>query len=152
MKVLVSDKLSGKGVDILRAGGIDVDVKSRLLPQEITSIIKDYDGLIVRSATRVTSEVIEAAKRLKVIGRAGSGLDNIDLSAATRAGIAVMNTPGGNTVTTAEHTMALIFAVARCVPQAAASLKKGKWEKSRFMGIELYNKTLGIIGVGQIGS
>ncbi|MET0513736.1 MAG: phosphoglycerate dehydrogenase, partial [Nitrospiraceae bacterium] len=113
--------------------------------------IKDADGLIVRSGTRVTAEVITAAKRLKVIGRAGSGLDNVDTAAATRRGIVVMNTPGGNTVTTAEHTMAMIFAMTRRIPQATASTKAGKWEKEQFMGVELYNKTLGIVGVGQIG-
>jgi D-3-phosphoglycerate dehydrogenase / 2-oxoglutarate reductase len=152
MKILVSDKLSSKGVEILKAGGLDVDVHTQLKPDELCSVIKEYDGLIVRSATKVTREVIEAGERLKVIGRAGSGLDNVDQVAATRRGIVVMNTPGGNTVTTAEHTMAMIFAVARSIPQAAASVREGKWEKSRFMGIELYNKTLGIVGVGQIGS
>ena len=152
MKVLVSDKLSSKGIDILKAGGLKVDVKTQLKPEELVSVIGEYDGLIVRSATQVTAKVIEAGKRLKVIGRAGSGLDNIDQNAATQRGIVVMNTPGGNTVTTAEHTMAMIFAVSRSIPQASASVAMGKWEKSRFMGIELYNKTLGIIGVGQIGS
>ena len=152
MKVLVSDKLSSKGIDILRSGGLDVDVKTQLPPEELLTIIKEYDGLIVRSATRVTSQVIEGAERLKVVGRAGSGLDNIDQVAATRRGIVVMNTPGGNTVTTAEHTMAMIFSVARSIPQAAASLRDGLWQKSRFMGVELYNKTLGIVGVGQIGT
>ncbi len=152
MKVLVSDKLSEKGVEILRAGGLAVDVKTQLNPGALLTAIKGYDGLIVRSATQVTSKVIEAAERLKVIGRAGSGLDNIDLASATKRGIVVMNTPGGNTVTTAEHTMALIFSLVRAIPEAAASTKSGKWEKNRFMGIELYHKTLGIIGAGQIGS
>jgi D-3-phosphoglycerate dehydrogenase len=152
MKVLVSDKLSESGVSILKAGGLEVDVKTGLKPEELISIIKDYDGLIVRSATKVTAQVIEAADRLKVVGRAGSGLDNVDQAAATRRGVVVMNTPGGNTVTTAEHTMAMIFSVSRTIPQAAASVRVGKWEKNRFMGIELYNKTLGIVGVGQIGS
>jgi D-3-phosphoglycerate dehydrogenase len=151
-KVLVSDKLSDKGVGILRSGGLTVDVKTGLSPDALLAIVKEYDGIIVRSATRVTAKVIEAAERLKVIGRAGSGLDNVDLEAATKRGIVVMNTPGGNTVTTAEHTMAMIFSLVRSIPEASASTKGGKWEKSRFMGMELYNKTLGILGVGQIGS
>ncbi|MBI3596777.1 MAG: phosphoglycerate dehydrogenase [Nitrospirae bacterium] len=152
MKVLVSDSLSEKGVDIMKRSGLDVDVKTRLGPDELLKVIPDYDGLVVRSATKVTKKLIEAAKRLKVVGRAGSGLDNVDLLAATKRGIVVMNTPGGNTVTTAEHTVALIFSLARMIPQATASIKAGKWEKNKFMGMELYNKTLGIIGIGQIGS
>ena len=152
MKVLVSDALSEKGVDIMRRSGLDVDVKTKLGPDELFSVIPVYDGLVVRSATKVTQKLIEAAKRLKVVGRAGSGLDNVDLAAATKHGIVVMNTPGGNTVTTAEHTMALLFSSARMIPQATASIKAGKWEKNKFMGMELYNKTLGIIGIGQIGS
>ena len=152
MKVLVSDALSEKGVEIMRKMGLDVDVKTQLSPDELLKVIPDYDGLVVRSATKVTEKVIEAATRLKVIGRAGSGLDNVHLSAATKRGIVVMNTPGGNTVTTAEHTLALIFSLVRMVPQATASIKAGKWEKNKFMGMELYNKTLGIIGIGQIGS
>ncbi len=152
MKVLVSDALSEKGVEIMRKMGLDVDVKTQLSPDELLKVIPDYEGLVVRSATKVTEKVIEAAARLKVIGRAGSGLDNVDLSAATKRGIVVMNTPGGNTVTTAEHTMALVFSLVRMIPQATASIKAGKWEKNKFMGMELYNKTLGIIGIGQIGS
>ena len=151
-KVLVSDPLSDKGIQVLRSGGLDVDVKTQLPPEVLLSIIGEYDGLIVRSSTRVTAGVIDAAKRLKVVGRAGSGLDNVDMAAATRRGIVVMNTPGGNTVTTAEHTMAMIFSLVRSIPQAWDSLKNGKWEKSRFMGMELYNKTLGVVGVGQIGT
>ncbi len=114
--------------------------------------IPKYEGLVVRSGTKVTAAVIEAGERLKVIGRAGSGLDNVDLAAATRRGIVVMNTPGGNTVTTAEHTFALLLSMARCIPQATASMKGGRWEKTKFMGVELYNKTLGVVGLGQIGS
>jgi len=152
VKVLVSDSLSEKGVEIMRKAGLEVDVKTKLGPDELLKVISDYDGLVVRSGTKVTEQVIGAAKRLKVIGRAGSGLDNVDLPAATKRGIVVMNTPGGNTVTTAEHSMALIFSLARMVPQATASIKAGKWEKNKFMGMELYNKTLGIIGMGQIGS
>src|SRR5919109_575033 len=151
MKILVSDSLSKQGVEILEKAGFDVHVKTTLSKDELLSSSKDYDGLIVRSGTKVTAEVIAAATRLKVVGRAGSGLDNVDTQAATRRGIVVMNTPGGNTVTTAEHTMAMIFAMTRRIPQATASMKTGKWEKDKFMGTELYNKTLGIIGIGQIG-
>jgi len=151
MKILVSDSLSKQGIEHLEKAGFTVVVKTKLPKEELLKEIKDADGLIVRSGTRVTAEVITAAKRLKVIGRAGSGLDNVDTAAATRRGIVVMNTPGGNTVTTAEHTMAMIFAMTRRIPQATASTKAGKWEKEQFMGVELYNKTLGIVGVGQIG-
>lgn len=152
MKVLVSDKISDKGVEILKKAGLTVDAKTGLKPDELKACIGEYDGLVIRSATRVTSEIIDAATNLKVIGRAGSGLDNVDRTAATKKGIVVMNTPGGNTITTAEHTIALIFALARLIPQATASMKAGKWEKKRFMGVELFNKTLGIIGLGNIGS
>jgi D-3-phosphoglycerate dehydrogenase len=151
MKILVSDSLSKQGVELLQKAGFTVDVKTKLSKDELLQEIKQYDGLIVRSATKVTAEVIGVADRLKVVGRAGSGLDNVDTQAATRRGIVVMNTPGGNTVTTAEHTMAMIFAMTRRIPQATASMKAGKWEKEKFMGVELYNKTLGIIGIGQIG-
>lgn len=153
MRVLVSDKISDQGVEILKKAGIEVDVNTSLAanPDELKKEIVKYDGLVVRSATKVTADVIAAATNLKVIGRAGSGVDNIDVKAASAKGIVVMNTPGGNTVTTAEHAVALLFAACRQVPQAAAALKAGKWEKSR-MGIELYNKTIGIIGLGQIGS
>ena len=152
MKVLVSDNISAKGVEILKKAGLEVDVKTGMKPEEIMAAIADYHGLIVRSATKVTSKIIEAASNLKVIGRAGSGLDNVDLTAATKKGIVVMNTPGGNTITTAEHTFALMCAMARQIPQATASMKNGKWEKKKFMGVELFNKTLGVIGIGNIGS
>src|SRR5579884_596144 len=151
MKILVSDSLSKQGIEVLEKAGFTVVVKTKLSKDELLKEINDCDGLIVRSATKVTADVIDAAGHLKVIGRAGSGLDNVDTQAATRRGIVVMNTPGGNTVTTAEHTMAMIFAMTRRIPQATASMKAGKWEKERFMGVELYNKILGIIGVGQIG-
>jgi len=121
-------------------------------PEELKACIGDCHGLIIRSATKVTAEIIEAAKNLKVIGRAGSGLDNVDRNTATKNGIVVMNTPGGNTITTAEHTVALMLALARQIPQANISMREGKWEKKKFMGVELYNKTLGIIGIGNIGS
>lgn len=151
MKILVSDSLSKQGVDILEKAGFTVVVKTKLPKEELFKEVKDADGLIVRSGTKVTAELIAAAEKLKVIGRAGSGLDNVDTPAATRRGIVVMNTPGGNTVTTAEHTMAMIFAMSRRIPQATASVKTGKWEKDKFMGVELYGKTLGIVGIGQIG-
>jgi D-3-phosphoglycerate dehydrogenase len=153
MKILISDNLSPKAVEIFKsAKGIDVDVKTKWEPGELKTVINQYDGLAVRSATKVTAEIIAAAEKLKVVGRAGSGLDNIDLAAATKRGIVVMNTPGGNTITTAEHTISLLLSLARKLPQATASLKGKKWEKSKFMGTEVYNHTLGIIGIGQIGS
>ncbi|MGQ0810142.1 MAG: phosphoglycerate dehydrogenase [Nitrospiraceae bacterium] len=151
MKILVSDSLSKQGIELLEKAGFAVAIKTKLSKDELLKEIRDCDGLIVRSGTKVTAEVIAAAERLKVVGRAGSGLDNVDTQAATRRGIVVMNTPGGNTVTTAEHTMAMILSMTRRIPQATASMKAGKWEKERFMGVELYNKVLGIVGVGQIG-
>lgn len=152
MKVLVSDNISPKGVELMEKAGLKVDVKTGLSPEELKSIIGEYHGLVIRSATKVTSEIIEAAEKLKVIGRAGSGLDNVDRAAATKKGIVVMNTPGGNTITTAEHAIAMMFALARNIPQATASMKEGKWEKKKFMGVELYNKTLGVLGLGNIGT
>jgi D-3-phosphoglycerate dehydrogenase len=152
MKVLISDNISPKCVEILKKAGLDVDIKGGMKPEELKACIGDYEGLIIRSATKVTSEVIDAATSLKVIGRAGSGLDNVDRTAATKKGIVVMNTPGGNTITTAEHTIALMVSMARQVPQATISMKAGKWEKKKFMGVELFNKTLGIVGIGNIGS
>jgi D-3-phosphoglycerate dehydrogenase len=151
MKVLVSDNISAKGVEILKKAGLEVDIKTGMKPDELMACIGEYHGLVIRSATKVTAEVIDAATNLKVIGRAGSGLDNVDKAAASKKGIVVMNTPGGNTVTTAEHTIAMLFAVARSIPQATASMKAGKWEKKKFMGVELFNKTLGILGLGAIG-
>jgi D-3-phosphoglycerate dehydrogenase len=151
MKVLVSDNISTKGVEIMKKAGLDVDVKTGLKPDDLRAIIGDYDGLVIRSATKVTADLLEAAVNLKVIGRAGSGLDNVDRVAASKKGIVLMNTPGGNTITTAEHTLAMMFAVARKIPQANASLAGGKWDKKKFMGTEIYNKTLGVIGLGKIG-
>ena len=151
MKVLVSDNISSKGVDILKKAGLDVDVRTGMKPEELKAGIGEYSGLVIRSATKVTSEIIDAATNLKVIGRAGSGLDNVDKAAASKKGIVVMNTPGGNTVTTAEHSIAMLFAVSRLIPQATASMKAGKWEKKKFMGVELYHKTLGVVGLGNIG-
>ncbi len=151
MKVLISDNLSSRGVEILKNAGLDVDARSKTSPEEIEKIIGDYDALIIRSATKVSAALLEKASKLKVVGRAGSGLDNVDTPAATKKGVVVMNTPGGNTVTTAEHTIGMIFACARMIPQAYASLKAGKWEKKKFEGVELFDKTLGIVGLGAIG-
>ncbi len=151
-KVLISDKLSPAAVDIFRDRGIDVDIKVGLTKEELIEIIGAYDGLAVRSATKATADVIEAARNLKVIGRAGIGVDNIDIPAATAKGIVVMNTPFGNSITTAEHAIAMMLALARQIPQANVSTQAGKWEKSRFMGVEVTGKTLGIIGCGNIGS
>ena len=152
-KVLVSDALSEEGIEILKnTPGVTVDVKTKLTPEELKAIIKDYHALAVRSATKVTADVIAAADNLKVIGRAGIGLDNVDAAAASKRGIVVMNTPGGNTITTGEHAIAMMFSLARQIPQATASMKAGKWEKSKFMGAEIYDKTLGIVGIGRVGS
>jgi D-3-phosphoglycerate dehydrogenase len=145
--------MSEKGVAVFQqAEGIEVDVNTGLKPEELKAIIQDYHGLVVRSATKVTQEIIDAADNLKVIGRAGTGTDNIDKEAATKRGIVVMNTPGGNTVTTAEHAIAMLLSMVRNIPQANISMKARKWEKKQFMGTEVLNKTLGIIGMGQIGS
>ncbi len=151
-RVLISDKMNARAAEIFRANGIEVDEKPGLSKDELKAIIGDYDGLAVRSATRVTADVLDAAARLKVIGRAGIGVDNIDVPAATARGVVVMNTPFGNSITTAEHAIALMFALARELPQADASTQAGKWEKNRFMGVELTAKTLGLIGCGNIGS
>lgn len=152
-KILVSDPLSEEGLKILRdSSEFEVDVKTELKPEELKSIIKEYDALVVRSATKVTKEVIEAGFKLKVIGRAGVGLDNVELEAATQKGIIVMNTPAGNTISTAEHTFSMILALSRNIPQANASMKKGEWKRSKFMGVELYGKVLGVVGLGRIGS
>lgn len=151
-RVLVSDKLSESGLAVLRgAPEIALDVKVGLPPAELLAIIGAYEGLAVRSATKVTKAVIQAGTALKLIGRAGIGVDNVDLEAAKAQGIAVMNTPQGNVVTTAEHAIALMFALARKIPQATASTKSGAWEKTRFQGREIFGKTLGIVGLGNIG-
>ncbi|MBI4353830.1 MAG: phosphoglycerate dehydrogenase [Candidatus Omnitrophica bacterium] len=153
MNVLVADHLSDEGIQILKAqDGLKVDVKIGLSPKELAGIIKPYEGLIVRSSTKVTAEVIQKADRLKVIGRAGVGLDNVDVDAATKRGIIVMNVPGGNTISAAEHTMSLLLALARHVPRADAHLRAGKWERAAFTGTELFGKTLGVVGLGKIGS
>lgn len=153
MKVLVSDSLSLKGIEILeKEEGFSVDVKTDLSEDELAAIIGQYDALIVRSATKVNSRIIHAAKQLKVIGRAGVGLDNVDVEAATRQGVIVMNTPGGNNITTAEHAVCLLLALSRKIPAANRSMKESLWEKSKFMGVEVYRKTAGIIGLGRIGA
>ena len=151
-RVLIADSLSPAAVDIFRQRGVDVDIKTGLSKDELIAVIGDYDGLVVRSDTKPNKDVIAAAKRLKVIGRAGIGVDNIDIPAATAAGVVVMNTPFGNSITTAEHAIAMMFALARQMPAADASTQAGKWEKSRFMGTELSFKTLGLIGCGNIGA
>ncbi|HVI31983.1 phosphoglycerate dehydrogenase [Phenylobacterium sp.] len=150
-RVLIADSLSPAALNIFKERGVDADVKTGLPKEELLKIIGDYDGLAVRSATKADKEVIAAAKKLKVIGRAGIGVDNVDIPAATAAGIVVMNTPFGNSITTAEHAIAMMFALARQLPAADASTQAGKWEKNRFMGVELYGKTLGLIGAGNIG-
>ncbi|MEE8392748.1 MAG: phosphoglycerate dehydrogenase [Rhodospirillales bacterium] len=152
VKVLISDKMSPLAAEIFAFRGIEVDVKTGLAPEELKACIGQYDGLAVRSATKVTAEIIGAAVNLKVIGRAGIGVDNIDIPAATQKGVAVMNTPFGNSITTAEHAISMILSLSRQIPQANASTHQGKWEKSRFMGVELMGKTLGIIGCGNICS
>jgi D-3-phosphoglycerate dehydrogenase len=151
-KVLIADKLSPAAAQIFKDRGIETDVKTGLDRDELIKIVAQYDGVAVRSATKITEKVIAAADKLKVIGRAGIGVDNIDVPAATAKGIIVMNTPFGNSITTAEHAIALMFALARQIPQADVSTQAGKWEKNRFMGVELTGKTLGIIGCGNIGS
>jgi D-3-phosphoglycerate dehydrogenase len=150
-RVLVADGLQAAGVDALRKHGLEVDVAGSLDEGALIARIADYEGLIVRSATRVTRAAIAAATRLEVIGRAGAGVDTIDVDAATQRGIVVMNTPGGNTTAVAEHTLALLLALARRVPLADATLKAGRWEKSRLQGVELFGKALGILGLGRIG-
>ncbi|MDP2920208.1 MAG: phosphoglycerate dehydrogenase [Dehalococcoidia bacterium] len=151
VNVLVADSVSEEGIECLRACA-HVDVKTNLKPEELIKIIGDYEALIVRSQTQVTDKVIEAGKKLMVIGRAGVGIDNINVDAATQRGIVVVNAPTGNTISAAEHTIAMMLALARHIPQANASLKSGKWDRNKFMGIEVRGKTLGVIGLGNIGS
>jgi D-3-phosphoglycerate dehydrogenase len=152
MKVLVSDNLADSGVEKLRSvPGLEIDVNTGLTPAELTQVIGGYDALVIRSATKATADVIAAGKNLKVIARAGIGLDNVDIEAASKRGIVVMNTPDGNVITTAEHAIAMMLAMTRNIPQAASTMKVGQWEKKRFTGREIYNKVLGIIGIGRIG-
>ena len=152
MKILISDNLSKVGVSMLKDSGFKIDLFTELSKEKIEKIIGNYQGLIIRSATDVNANLLEKATNLKVIGRAGVGLDNVDISAATKKGVVVMNTPGGNTITTAEHTVAMIMALSRKIPNATESVRLGKWEKKIFMGTELFGKTCGIIGFGNIGS
>ncbi|WP_213982249.1 phosphoglycerate dehydrogenase [Sphingomonas sp. dw_22] len=151
-KVLISDKMDPKAAEIFRARGVEVDEITGKTPEELKAIIGQYDGLAIRSSTKVTKEILEAATNLKVVGRAGIGVDNVDIPSASAKGVVVMNTPFGNSITTAEHAIALMFALARQLPEADASTQAGKWEKNRFMGVELTAKTLGLIGAGNIGS
>jgi D-3-phosphoglycerate dehydrogenase len=152
-RVLISDSLSKEAVEILqKEKEFKVDVNTKLTPEELKNVIKDYDALLVRSATKVTKDVINAADKLKIVGRAGVGLDNVDVEAASKKGVIVVNTPGGNTISTAEHTFSMIMALSRTIPQADQSMKKGEWERKKFMGVELYGKTLGIVGLGRIGT
>ncbi|MBA3576320.1 MAG: phosphoglycerate dehydrogenase [Sphingomonas sp.] len=152
VRVLISDTMDPKAAAVFRDRGIEADEKPGLSPDELSAIIGDYDGLAIRSATKVTRAILDAGDRLKVVGRAGIGVDNVDIPAATARGVVVMNTPFGNSITTAEHAIALMFALARQLPEADASTQAGKWEKNRFMGVEVTGKTLGLIGAGNIGS
>lgn len=151
-KVLISDKIDAAAIDIFKNAGVEVDYKPGLPPEEFAKILPEYDGLAIRSSSKVTAALLDNPGKLKVIGRAGIGVDNVDVPSATKAGIVVMNTPFGNSVTTAEHALAMMMALVRQIPQASASTHAGKWEKSKFMGTELTGKTLGIIGCGNIGS
>lgn len=152
MKILVSEPLSDRGIQVLKATpGFEIDVNTSLTHEELLGIVRSYDALIIRSGTTVSADVIEAADRLKAIGRAGIGLDNVDIAAASKRGIVVMNTPEGNVIATAEHAIAMLMALSRSIPQAAASMRAHRWEKKRFRGRELFDKTLGVIGFGRIG-
>ncbi len=151
MKVLALDNLQKVGIDVFLKEGVEVDIKGKMTPEELAAVIDNYDGVVVRGATKATAAVFEKVSRTKVIGRAGSGTDNIDKVAATKKGVVVMNTPGGNTVTTAEHAISMMLALSRQIPQATASMKGGKWEKNKFMGTEITDKVLGVVGLGAIG-
>jgi D-3-phosphoglycerate dehydrogenase / 2-oxoglutarate reductase len=153
MKVLVSDNLGEAGIELFeKEAGMTVDVNTGLAPEDLKKIIGDYDALVIRSATKVTEDLLSAADNLKVVGRAGIGLDNVDIPAATKRGVLVMNTPGGNVVTTAEHAIAMMLSLTRNIPSGTASLKDGRWDKKKLQGRELFNKVLGVIGFGKIGS
>jgi len=151
MKILISDPVASEGIEILRAQE-HVDVKLGLKPDELRDIIGEYEALVVRSETKVSAEVIEAGKKLQVIGRAGVGVDNIDVGAATRHGIVVVNAPGGNIVSAAEHTIAMMLALARHIPEGHLRLKSGEWRRGDLLGTEVRGKTLGIIGLGRVGT
>src|SRR3989339_1960821 len=151
-KILVADPIADEGIELLKKQkDTEVDVKLKLKPEEITAIIGEYDALVVRSETKATAPILEAAKKLKVIGRAGVGVDNVDVPFASKKGIVVMNTPDGNTMSTAEHTFSMIMALSRNIPQADASMRAKRWDRKKYMGVELFGKTLGIIGTGRIG-
>ncbi|KPJ70577.1 hypothetical protein AMJ52_09780, partial [candidate division TA06 bacterium DG_78] len=152
MKVLISDPLAKEGIEILKKAGIEVVEKTGLSPEELAKVILEFDGIIVRSATKVTKEVIEAGKNLKVIGRAGIGLDNVDRETAKAKGIKVLNTPTATSISVAELALGMMLGAARRIPQATASTKAGKWEKKQFKGFEVFGKKLGIIGIGRIGT
>jgi len=152
MKVLVSDPIAEQGIEILKNAGFEVVQKTGLSPEELAKVIPDFDGIIIRSATKVTKEVIDAANNLKVIGRAGIGLDNVDRDAAKERGVKVVNTPTATSISVAELALGMMFSAARRIPQASVSTKSSKWEKKKFKGFELYGKKLGIIGIGRIGS
>jgi D-3-phosphoglycerate dehydrogenase len=152
-KVLIADAISQRGVDELsRDGAIEAVVRTGLSEKELVDLIQDFSALVVRSQTKVTADILNAGAKLRVVGRAGVGVDNVDVETATRRGIIVLNAPGGNTVSTAEHAFSLLLAAARKIPQADANVRSKKWDKKNFEGVELYNKTLGIIGMGRIGS
>ena len=150
-RILVSDAISEEGLGILKAGGFEVDYIPDITPEDLVKEIGKYDALVIRSRTNVTAEVLNAAKNLKAVGRAGVGLDNVDVPTATKRGVIVMNTPGGNTISTAEHSFAMLTSLARNIPQANAAMHQGKWDKKKYVGVELHNKTLGIVGMGRIG-
>ena len=152
MKILVCDPIAEDGVDILQKAGIEVDIKTGMKPEELKKAVNGYDALIVRSESKITREILDATTHLQVVGRAGVGVDNIDVAAATEKGVVVVNAPTGNTTSAAEHAIALMMALARRIPAADASLKSGKWERGKFLGMEVRNKTLGIVGLGQVGS
>src|SRR6187401_2075621 len=153
-KVLISDALSPAAVQIFKDRGIEVDFQPNLGKDKdkLAEVINGYDGLAIRSATKVSAKILDKAKNLKVIGRAGIGVDNVEIPAATARGIIVMNTPFGNSITTAEHAISLMLALAREIPEADTSTRAGKWEKNKFMGVEIFGKTLGVVGCGNIGS
>ena len=150
-KVLVSDPIDSAGIDILSQVAT-VDVKTGLSPEQLVQLIPDYDALMIRSGSRITKEIIEAGHLLKIIGRAGVGVDNVDVNAATRQGIVVVNSPEGNTIAAAEHALAMMLALSRHIPDANASVKRGEWDRKTFVGTEVYKKTLGVVGLGKIGS
>jgi len=153
VKVLIADKMDSRASAIFRDRGIEVDEKPGLTPEELVEVIGGYDGVAVRSSTKISAAAMDSAlPRMKVVGRAGIGVDTIDVPAASARGIVVMNTPFGNSITTAEHAIAMLFALAREIPQADQSTQSGRWEKNRFMGVELAGKTLGLVGCGNIGS